>query len=189
MAKARASASKKQTSAKKSGAAQKSAKKPAVKKKSAAKKVAGRAVKAPVLLTTEQRRKLLKPRDDFEELVEQIARTWNTARALRVPGLTAPRLLSMLKRARSAAQREQAVREKMERTLRPLYDARLLAENEVWRAVLDVNAAVKLYARNDPALGETFDFIAAALTSGPRGGGAEPEPPAAEQGTSTASGG
>src|SRR5688500_1623355 len=112
MAEARASASNQKT-AKKAAAAPKNATKPATKKQTAAKPAAPRAKKTPVLLTTEQRRKLLKPRDDFEDLVEQIARTWNTARALRVPGLSAPRLLSLLKRARAAAEREQTMREKM----------------------------------------------------------------------------
>jgi hypothetical protein len=178
MAKASTGASSKKTSAKKPAAAQKSAKKPAAKKKIAAKK-APRAKQPPTLLTTEQRRKLLKPRDDFDDLVERVARTWDTSSSLRVPNLSVSRLLNLLKRAKTAAQREQALREKMERSLRPLYDARLLAEHEVWRAVLDVNAAVKLFARSDPALGETFDFLPAALTTyvGARSSAPDPDQP------------
>lgn len=119
----------------------------------------------PPQLTTEGRRKLLKPRDNYDELVERVARTWENATAMRVPGLSVSRLRKLLKDAMRARDKEQAMREKLERALRPLYDGRLLAEDKAWRALLDVNATVKLYARNNPALAETFLFLTEALTT------------------------
>ena len=116
-------------------------------------------------LTTEARRKLLKPRENYDDLVERIARTWESIKTLRVPGLTTARLRKLLKNAERAKTKEETTREKLERTLRPLYDGRLLAEDKAWRAVLDVNAAVKLHARNDPAIAETFAFLTEALTT------------------------
>ena len=175
-----------------------SAKKPAASAKkptASAKKPARKEKKAPTLLTSDQRRKLLKPREGFDDLIERVARTWDSARSLRVPGLSVPRLLKLLRDARRAAEREESAREKLERALRPLYDGRLLAENEVWRAVLDVNAAVKLFARSDGSLAETFGFLTEALTtnSGARAAaesaaaesaGAEPAEPAEPAGRS-----
>jgi hypothetical protein len=117
-------------------------------------------------LTTEARRKLLKPRDNYDELAEHVARTWESVNALRVPGLSVARLRKLLKDAERAKTKEQLMREKLERLVRPLYDGRMIAEDKAWRAVLDVNAAVKLYARNDPALAETFSFLTEALTTG-----------------------
>lgn len=117
-------------------------------------------------LTTEARRKLLKPRENYDELLEKVARIWGENKTLRVPGLTVSRLERLLKNAERARTKEAAMREKLERVLRPLYDGRLLAEDEAWRAVLDVNAAVKLHARRNPALAETFGFLTEALTTG-----------------------
>jgi len=117
-------------------------------------------------LTTEARRKLLKPRENYDELLEKVARIWSENKSLRVPGLTVARLQKLLKNAERAKTKEAAMREKLERVLRPLYDGRLLAEDEAWRAVLDVNAAVKLHARRNPALAETFGFLTEALTTG-----------------------
>jgi len=143
-----------------------------------AKKVARTPAKVPVALTTEARRKLLKPRENYDDLVERVARTWESVKALRVPGLSVARLRKLLKDAERAKTKEQTMREKLERALRPLYDGRLLAEDKAWRAVLDVNAAVKLYARNEPALAETFGFLTEALTTG--GGKGEETSEAAE---------
>src|SRR5262245_28832749 len=106
-------------------AATKAAQKSAAAAKKAGGKSASRAKKPPALLTTEQRRKLLRPREGFDELIERIARTWDNTRSLRVPGLTVARLLKLLRDAERSAGREQTSREKMERILRPLIDARL----------------------------------------------------------------
>lgn len=138
-----------------------------------AKKSPRKTTPPPPQLTTEGRRKLLKPRDNYDELVERVARTWENATAMRVPGMSVARLRRLVKDAMRSRDKEQAMREKLERTLRPLADARLRAEDKAWRALLDVNAAVKLYARNDPALAETFSFLTDALTAGGIGGGTE----------------
>lgn len=173
-------------------------KQPAAKKKpaevsnaSAKKKAERKPAKPQVLLTTEQRRKLLKPREGFDDLIERVARTWENTRSLRVPGQTIQRLRKLLRDAQRAATREELAREKLERTLRPLYDGRLLAEDKAWRALLDVNAAVKLFARSDPSLIETFGFLTDALTSNPSGsrssaGPAETEATAPDDGAAEA---
>lgn len=143
-------------------------KKPVAKKKAVVSKPVVKKVVKPAApqLTTEARRKLLKPRESYDELMEKVARIWSSNKTLRVPGLTVARLQKLLKNAERAKTKESAMREKFERLLRPLNDGRLLAEDEAWRAVLDVNAAVKLHARRDPALAETFGFLTEALTTG-----------------------
>lgn len=156
-------------------------KKSAKPSKKSAKKSAKKAAKIPTLLTSEQRRKVLKPREGYEELLEQVARTWENAKSLRVPGLSVARLRKLLRDAERSAEKESAMRDKLERALRPLYDARLLAEEKAWRAVLDVNAAVKLFARSDPSLLDTFAFLVDALTSNPGGGRSAVEADAVKQ--------
>lgn len=162
--------------------AKREAKKPADAKKSAKKLV--KKAKVLVNLSSEQRRRTLKPREGYPDLIERITRTWTSHKALRVPGLTTARLLKLLRDAERAADREAAAREKLETALRGLTDRRLLAEESMWRAVLDVNAAVKLFARSDPSLADTFGFLTDALSStpGPKPA-AEPEPPPAGDGT------
>lgn len=145
------------------------AKKPIGKKPiSVASKPAKRAAKPRATkkaLTVDARRKLLKPRTDYEQLVEQIAVHWEQNPVLRVPGLTAARLRKLARDALRAVTKETSLRAKLERQIDAVYDARLLAEDGVWRAVLDVNAAVKLFARSDETLPERFSFLTDALTS------------------------
>ncbi len=87
---------------------------------------------------------------------------WSEQRGFRV---TAPRLRSLLRKAERAAAKEHAVRVEFEQKIRPLSAARLIAEDAAWRAVLDVHAAAKLYARSRPEIAEAFWFLADALCS------------------------
>lgn len=115
-------------------------------------------------LTTETRRRLLKPKDQFVEVVEKTARALRSRREMRVPNVTVAKLESLTAKAVRAAKREAIMREQFEKKLRPLSDARLLAEDAAYRALLDVYAAVKLYARSIPAIGEEFAFLTEHLT-------------------------
>lgn len=160
----------KKTTAKKSTTkpAKSVAKKAAPKKKPAAKPPSAPKRKAAVSkpsLSADARRKLLRPRSDYAELVEQVAVQWDQNRVLRVPNLTASRLRKFSRDAQTAVSKETALRAKLDRQLQAVTDARLRAEDNVWRAVLDVNAAVKLFARSDETLPERFSFLTEALTS------------------------
>jgi hypothetical protein len=141
--------------------APKSAKKPARKLTTAAKKPARRPKKAPQpALTSDERRKLLKMRDDSDDVGERAAALWKTRKDVRVSGLTPSKLLSLVAKAKKAQQREQLVRAQMEAKLRPLQDARLVAEDVAYRAMLDLHAQVKVLGRNDPSVLEAFAFLA-----------------------------
>lgn len=149
------SAAKKAPAKKKSAAKKKSiATKAPAKKKSAAKRRA-----APRILSVEERGKLLKPRTDFLDVLERVVREWDTYGALRAPGLTAAKLASLGKEAVRATERERAVEEALEHKLVPLADARRLAHDAAYRALLDTHAAIKLQARLDPGVNERFSFL------------------------------
>jgi hypothetical protein len=125
-------------------------------------------------LSADERRRLLKPRAEYDDVIERAVRVWGTQRTVKVPALTGARLASLLKRAQTAASREEVMRQRFESKLRPLQDARLIAEDAAYRALLDLNAAVKVFARNDPTVLEAFAFLAEYLTSA-RGTGDTPE--------------
>lgn len=159
--------------------AAKGAKKPATKakkgataKKSAAPK---RKKKAIVALTTEERRKLLKLRADSDDVGERAATQWAVRKDVKVSELSPAKLRSLVDKARKAKQREDAVRAQMEAKVRPLQDARLLAEDAAYRAMLDLHAQVKTLGRKDPSVLEAFAFLAEHVGS-TREGGREPEP-------------
>lgn len=150
-------------------------KKSARKKKQPAKNApARRPAKAqPPKMSADERRRKLKPRDNYDELVSSIARALRAHSSVRVPGLTIARLEKLLRDAERAKQRELDARAELERKLAPRVDARIVAEDLLWRAVLDVNASVKPYARRDAAVGDAFAFLTEALS----GNRTSPEPP------------
>jgi hypothetical protein len=128
------------------------------------------------LLSTDERLKLLKPREDFDETIERFVREWESYRALRVPGLTAARMRSLLKKSERAAEKEAKVREKYERALAPLADARRLAQHDAFKALLLANKAVKLQGEIDAGVLQRFAFLAEALTTNPGGGDRDEAP-------------
>lgn len=174
MAKTKKSAGSAKKSARTVKKSVKASKKPA--KKPAAKRA------APRELNTKERQRLLKPRTDYGDVIERVARVWEDDPSLKVPGLTRGKLLSQWRAAKRAADREDALRAKMEAKLRPLADARRLADDAAYRALLDVHAAVKLFTRTRPSVGEAYAFLADHLTSArpeaapekPEGGDAPP---------------
>jgi hypothetical protein len=119
----------------------------------------------PVVLTSEERRRMLKPRENYVEIIERVLRTWDANRELRVPGLTQAGLRKRLAAAQRAAEREQKLREQVERKLRTLADARLVAEHTMWRALLDLHGAAKLFGRTAPSIAQDFAFLTDALTN------------------------
>ncbi|MDB4931960.1 MAG: hypothetical protein JWM10_4444 [Myxococcaceae bacterium] len=167
MAKAKKAAKSTKKPTAKAKTAAKAAKKPAVKAKKPAVKAKKPAVKrvAPPELSAKERQKLLKPRTDYGDVIEKVARAWEADPSLKVPGLTRAKLLSQWRAAKRAGEREDALRAKMEAKLRPLADARRLADDSAYRSLLDVHATVKLFTRTRPSVGEAYAFLAEHLTS------------------------
>ncbi|HRI70999.1 MAG TPA: hypothetical protein PK156_42500 [Polyangium sp.] len=122
----------------------------------------------PKLLSVDEKLRLLKPMDGFTEIAERFAATWKDQSTLKVAGLSPARLLRAIESAKRAAARENALRMKLEEKLRPLNDARLLAEHEAWKMVLDAYAVAKALARVNPEIGHAFTFVGAAMTNKPK---------------------
>jgi hypothetical protein len=155
----------------KTAPAKTSRRKPASPPAKAAKKSAARSKSraAAKPLTTTDKQRLVKPADGFTELTERFANAWTSNRLLKVPGLSPAKILGMLTRAKKAAGREEASRRKLEEKLKPLQDARLQAEHDVWMMVLDAYAVAKAQARVAPELGRAFAFMGESLGRRSRG--------------------
>ncbi len=119
----------------------------------------------PRALTAAEKNRLVKPLTEWPNLVERLVKTWRShGKLVRVPGITAAKLASLMRAAQRANEREDALRAKLEAQLAPLADARLRAEHEVWKAALDVYAMVKSASRTDPSIAAPFDFFSAAMS-------------------------
>jgi hypothetical protein len=117
------------------------------------------------LLTTAEKSRLVKPPDAFVDLAERFARAWDDHKSsLRVPGLSSARVRSLVSKAQRAAEKEQAMMARMREKLEPLSNARLRAEHEAWKAVLDAYAMAKAGARRDATLSKAFEFLGDALS-------------------------
>lgn len=103
--------------------------------------------------------------ESFSPQHEQVADTWTRLRRPRVEGLTASKLARLGAIADKAGDKERALIAEQERRLRPLSDARLVAEGAAWNAILEVHRAVKYHGRKDPELTEAFAFLADAMRS------------------------
>lgn len=125
--------------------------------------------KAPIkALTADDKLRLVKPMDGFTEVADRFAATWRDRPSLKVAGLSPAKLERAIEVAKKAAAKENALRAKFEEKLRPLSDARLLAEHEAWKMVLDAYAVAKALARVDPAVGHAFTFVGEAMTNKPK---------------------
>jgi hypothetical protein len=159
------------TMAKTKKVAAKQTKTGSAKSSNAAKSSASRAAaKKPTkkLLSAEEKLRLIKPIDGYTEIADRFAATWKDRPALKVTGLSASKLASAIGSAKKAAAKENALRAKLEEKLRPLTDARLLAEHEAWKMVLDAYAVAKALARVDPEIGHAFSFVGEAMTNKPK---------------------
>ncbi len=152
------------------------------KKKSAssAKKKSARAKKAPSRrapkeagLTDEQRQSLMRPPAAYDDSINSLVDAWSQHKNVRIDGLSPAKLRAMAARAERAWQREDAARRKLEAKLRELSDQRLIAEDAVWRAGLDVWDMAKSVGRRRPEVLEAFSFMTGYLGGGGR---AKPEP-------------
>jgi hypothetical protein len=134
-----------------------SKKKPAPKRAATKKK---RSVERP-LLTDEAKTRLVRPPTEYPALVERSLAQWEENKStLKVANSSPATLRGMLRAARKARAKEEAVRAQFEKKLAPLADARLLAEDAVWRQTLDLYAVAKAQGRVLPQLIEAFAFLA-----------------------------
>lgn len=159
--------------AKKKAAKKSAAKKSVAKKKTVAKRAPGRPKKR--ALTPEQRAALLAPRAGWAEIVDDVVRAME-ATGLRVDGVSRARLSSLAQRALRAAQREEILVEKQRAALEPVADARRLAADAAWRALLDVVATVRFKARRDPSLQTAFRALLDLMRNEPSAPSAPSEP-------------
>ena len=116
------------------------------------------------LLSAEEKQRLLKPQDGFAELAERFVTEWKGRPTLKVAGLSPAKLQRAIESAKKTLAKENALRSKLEEKLRPLSDARLQAEHEAYKMVLDAYAVAKALARVDPAMGHAFAFVGEAMT-------------------------
>lgn len=118
---------------------------------------ARRARVKPPALAPEARAALRRPPETYPQLVEQTVAAWKThSRSLRLEGRSPAKLAALSRVAERARAKEQALRAKMEAQLRPLVDARMLAEDELWKQVLDVYRLVRAVAPIRPELTPAF---------------------------------
>ena len=109
------------------------------------------------VLTPEERQKMLRPRD--LDVIDDVLLAWAASPGLKVKDVSVAKLRAMHARATTARERETTLAAKQAEQLRPVSDARLIAEDAVWRAVLEVKATAAFAARHDPALAERFAFL------------------------------
>lgn len=150
-----------------SKATSKTSAKPANVAKSSTKRSASKKP-APKLLSADEKQRLIRPIDGYTEVAERFAATWKDRPTLKVAGLSAPKLERAIASAKKAAAKENALRAKLEEKLRPLTDARLLAEHDAWKMVLDAYAVAKALARVNPEMGHVFAFVGEAMTNKPK---------------------
>lgn len=112
----------------------------------------------PRVLTTAERLALVGGREGWRDVVDDVGRAMQ-ARKLRVEGVSPAKLVSLAARAAKAKQREEELVEKQARALAPVADARRLADDAAWRAMLDVLATVRFKARKDPSLLDDFTAL------------------------------
>jgi hypothetical protein len=135
------------------GAASKAAAKP--KKRAAAKRSSSPA------LSSSDRQSLVKPPEAYAPLVEQSITAWQqNSRTVRIDGRSPAQLARAYRKAARARQREDELRDKLALKLRPLTDARLRAEDELWTQVLDLYRVVKATMPMRPELEQAFDHLA-----------------------------
>ena len=127
-------------------------------------------VKAPAL-APDVRAALRRPPETYPQLVDQTVAAWTThSRSLKLEGRSPQKLAALSRVAARARAKEQALRAKMEAQLRTLMDARMTAEDELWKQVLDVYRLVRAVApirpELTPAFSELFDHFSRPGRSG-----------------------
>ena len=166
MAKAKKKASK---------ATKKAAKKTAKKAEAPARRAASR--RAPVRLSPSERASLLKPGEELDELLTDVADAWRAvASKVKVAGLTPAKLDALSRAATKAAKKESDLAAKQAAKLAPLTDARMRAGDAAYREALKVKRIADAISATDPEVAEAFERV----TERFKRGGAPPAPPPAE---------
>ena len=150
----------------------------AAKKKKVVVKPAKRASKSAKRLLPDERKSLVRPPIEYAEVIGNAIEAWSTSgKALRVTDRSPAALKSMLRKATTAADREQKLQRVYEAKLGALTDARMVAQADAWKALLDLYAAVRA-ARGNEQIQEAFAFLADHFSKTRAGSGPAPvEPP------------
>ncbi|MBI4617977.1 MAG: hypothetical protein HY720_30495 [Planctomycetes bacterium] len=99
---------------------------------------------------------MLRPATNYEEAAGKAVKEWSARRSLvRVPNLSPKRLEALVKKAKRAQDTER----KAEQRLQVARDARMRAQHDAWKALLDLKAFVETAARRAPELIKAFDFL------------------------------
>lgn len=107
-------------------------------------------------LSDAQRRSLLKGRARFEEAAVQAAEAWiDLGRKVLVPGLKPEGLVALIVDLRKARKREDKARAE----LRGAVDARMIALDAAFRALLDLNAYAHVQGRRKPEVLQGLGFL------------------------------
>jgi hypothetical protein len=129
-------------------------------KKAATKAPARKKTAAKPRLSVAERQAALKPGDDLNELLEEIATAWRSvARKVRVDGLSVAKLASLAKKADAAAKKEADLAAKQQAKLAPLTDARILARDAAYRAGLKVKRIADALATDDTEVADAFAVV------------------------------
>jgi hypothetical protein len=148
------------------------------KKKSAkaTKKTVRRAAPKP-RLDKATRASKLKPGDSLNELIGETLTAWAGVRKkVRVPDVTPAKLTSLGKKSDKARKRENDLAAKQAAKLAPLSDARIVADDAAYRAVLAVKRLADAIAKTDPAVAHAFAKVTDRFKTG--GSTAAAQPPA-----------
>ncbi len=115
-------------------------------------------------LSGEQRRKLIKPLRNYEELIDKALVAWlSLGNLLKMTGLTRAKLAALVKKARREQVRETKIVTAAELKIARAMDARLLGDSLAYRGLLDLHAAAKAGGRRSQEVAKAFEFLAKAL--------------------------
>ena len=111
----------------------------------------------PPRLTTEEKLSKLKPGDDLNELVAEVATAWSlVSRKVRVADVSIAKLRSLGKKAQKAQTREAELAAKQGAKLAPVSDARIIANDAAYRAALQVKRIADAVGTTNPSVAEAF---------------------------------
>ena len=111
-------------------------------------------------LSRRDRSSLARPPDNFEELSRKVAdRLSEQKRVARAAGVTPAKLRALVARAERAQAREDKVALALEKRLRPLRDARLVAASQAWRTALRAYNVAAAIGKSDEGIARAFAFF------------------------------
>lgn len=120
------------------------------------------------ILKPEQRAKMVKPPADYDGIAKDTLDKWPTyKRFVRVEGLTIAGLKRLYVKTTNAVKWEKDA----EHELQKAKDARLESASDLWKALLDLKAAVETAARKSPGLLDVFEALVESMKHQSSGGG------------------